>query len=65
MGESEALPLKLTDEKVKLTGNDTIASLKIEGLGSVYPSMTNSGKKQLVCRPLRVGGIHDGYNKKE
>ena len=45
--------------------NDTIAFLKIEGIGSVYPSITNSEKERLVSRPLRVDGIYEGYNKKK
>ena len=51
--------------KKEVRFNDTIAFLKIEGLGSVYPSMTNSEKERLVCRPSRVDGIHNGYDKKK
>ena len=35
-----------------------------EGLGKVYPSYSNSEKDRNVCRPSRVAGIHDGYDRR-
>ena len=35
-----------------------------EGLGEVYNSYNNSEKEREVCRPSRVDGIHDGFDKK-
>ena len=35
-----------------------------EGLGKVYPSYSNSEKDRNVCRPSRVAGIHNGYDRK-
>ena len=35
------------------------------GLGEVYPSYSNSEKDREVCRPSRVNGIHDGFNRKK
>ena len=34
------------------------------GLGEVYPSYSNSEKDRKVCRPSRVNGIHDGFDRK-
>ena len=36
-----------------------------EGLGEVYPSYSNSEKEREVCRPSRVHGVHDGYDRKK
>ena len=36
-----------------------------EGLGEVYNSYNNSEKEREVCRPSRVDGIHDGFDKKK
>ena len=36
-----------------------------EGLGEVYNSCNNSEKEREVCRPTRVDGIHDGFDKKK
>jgi hypothetical protein len=33
-------------------------------IGEVYPSYTNSEKERDVCRPSRVDGIHDGFDRK-
>ena len=34
-------------------------------LGSLYPTYSNEEKERFVCRPSRVHGIHDGYDKKK
>ena len=34
-------------------------------LGEVYNSYNNSEKEREVCRPSRVDGIHDGFDKKK
>ena len=34
-------------------------------LGTLYLSYTNCEKERFVCRPSRVQGIHDGYDKKK
>ena len=34
-------------------------------LGTVYPSYTNGEKEREVCRPSRLYGIHDGFDKKK
>ena len=36
-----------------------------QGLGTVYPSYSNSEKERFVCRPSRVDGIHDAFDKKK
>ena len=36
-----------------------------EGLGEVYPSYSNSEKEREVCRPSRVHGVHDGYDRQK
>ena len=36
-----------------------------EGLEEVYPSYSNSEKEREVCRPSRVHGVHDGYDRKK
>ena len=36
-----------------------------EGIGEVYPSYSNGEKEREVCRPSRVDGVHNGYDKKK
>ena len=44
---------------------DTKRFLRKEDLGEVYPSYSNSEKDRFVCRPSRVNGIHDGYDRRK
>ena len=45
--------------------SDTKSFLRLEGLGEVYPSYTNSEKDRYVCRPSRENGVHDGFDKRK
>ena len=44
---------------------DTKSFLKTDGLGEVYPSYSNGEKESYVCRPSRVDGVHDGYDRRK
>ena len=44
---------------------DTKSFLKSEELGEVYPSYSNSEKDRYVCRPSRVDGVHNGYDRRK
>ena len=50
--------------KKQVRWQDTKAFLREEELGVVYPSYCNSEKGRYVCRPSRVDGIHDGYDRR-
>ena len=35
-----------------------------ENIGSTYPSYTNGEKERYVCKPSRVDGFHEGFDRK-
>ena len=51
--------------KKEIRWRDTKQFLREEGIGEVYPSYSNSEKDRFVCRPSRVNGIHDGYDRRK
>ena len=51
--------------KKEVRWKDTKSFLKLEGLGEVYPSYSNSEKDRYVCRPSRQNGVHDGFDQRK
>ena len=57
-------PLFVAISEEQCTSRFNICFLRKE-LGEVYNSYKNSEKEKEVCRPSRVDGIHDGFDKKK